>query len=812
MPRNPNCARCELAQSCQTVCVWGKGPSTAEIMLVGEAPGANEDSFGEPFVGDAGDLLDDCLRKAHLSRKKVYITNIVKCRPPGNRDPSPSEMAACLKYLIEEIERVKPKVIVCIGRWSLKALTGENAIGRARGRLLDPLPKLRLGNVKIIAATHPAAYLHQGRNPAVLDSIVEDLGYAKNLTRPVKEDATRYLLDKRDAGNPDMVRAALMTLTRAKQVACDLEWLAIKDRKVTWPWTRGTKALSISLTGRIDGKLVTVAMSLTGLTPEGKRLLGSFLKPRGLIFHNAMADVIWLLHLGFVFHIAGDSLLLAYLLDEQRRAGLKGLAPLVAGVEAGWESPLWYSEPKSHLGWMELLEYNAGDTESTLRLDEAQTIQVFKLPEERVYNITRVYKRLLLPAVIPFARAALNGVPMNMRRLRAAIKEHRKLRDKALDDLAEITGLRRDMAEQLAGSATQITRYAREAYGLQIESSRADDLSDYVATYPALAAIQAFKHERKMLSTYLEPWERLLTSQGDNRLHSVYLLGATRTGRLSAEVEEGGSLLLTPRATWIRDIIAVDDPDSWETDEWEITAADYNQLELRLIAWLAPERTMRRLFAEGTDLHRMTAAYNKVGGDIRDFWRKRKLYTSMVTPDERQAGKSNNFGFVFLMGLERYIAYAKNNYGVVLSPERAEQQQRGFFQLYRDLKRWHQREMTQFEERGYTLTPFGRYRFGLTDATQAVNTPIQTTGADLTILAMTVIDEIIQQGLQEDAFVIGFVHDAILVVNRKSVHDEIHAIIRNAMENPALDRVEIDPIPVPLVADIASGPSWAKAK
>jgi len=806
MPRNPDCVRCSLNETCNIVCLWGEGPKRCDIMLVGEAPGATEDNVGKPFQGDAGELLNQCLDRAGIDRDSVYITNVVKCRPPGNRDPSPAELGACLPYLIEEIGKVKPKVIICVGRWALKVLTGQDAITRARGKLLDPLPKLRLGNVKLIAMTHPAAYLHQGRNPAVLDGIVEDLKYTFNIISPTAVDAERYLLDNVDSADIDMVKAALWRLRNARLLACDLEWIANKDY-VPWPWSPGTEALSISLTGRVDEKLVTVALAIPHLGEDGMRLLRSLLKTRGLIFHNAMADVIWLLSLGIEPSVKGDSMLLAYLVDEQRRAGLKGLAPLVAGVESGWESPLWYFRPTSRQGWLECLTYNAGDTEGTLRLHDALIAQVAEIADkERVANIMRVYTTLLLPAVKPFARAALNGVPIDEKKLAAAIYAHSLIRKLEIDRLAKITGLRTDKAEKLAHRPAQIVRYARESYGLQIDTSGAEDLSDYVESYPALAAIQTIKHEHKMLSTYLEPWQRLVTRQGDGRLHSVYLLGATRTGRLSAEIEEGGSLLLTPRDFWMRDLIAATD------DDWEITAADYSQLELRLIAWLAPERTMRRLDAEGADLHSMTAAYNKVGGDIKDFWRYRKQHTLNVTKDERQAGKSNNFGFVFLMQVPRYIAYAKKAYGIVMSERKAEQQRDGFFKLYSDLAPWHQRAMRDFEQKGYTLTPFGRYRFGLTDAAQAINTPIQTTGADLTILASTIIDEILQQGLQDDAEFIGFVHDAVLVYNRKSVHDEVREIIRNAMENPALDRVGVEPIPVPLVADIKSGSSWARAE
>ena len=117
MPANHDCRRCPLHETTSYVCVWGRGSKYADVMLVGEAPGADEERLGKPFVGQAGQILDGCLDKAGLNRAEVYISNAVKCRPPGNRDPTKEELGACIRYLLEEIQTVKPKVIVCVGRW-----------------------------------------------------------------------------------------------------------------------------------------------------------------------------------------------------------------------------------------------------------------------------------------------------------------------------------------------------------------------------------------------------------------------------------------------------------------------------------------------------------------------------------------------------------------------------------------------------------------------------------------------------------------------------------------------------------------------
>lgn len=147
------CRECALHQTRKNV-VFGVGNPQAEIMLVGEGPGANEDATGIPFVGRAGQLLDDMLAIIGLDRERVYICNIVKCRPPHNRVPEPDERAACMEYLRQQVALVRPKVIVCLGSTPTRALMGEDMrITRDRG-----VWQLKKG-VWMLPTYHPAALL-----------------------------------------------------------------------------------------------------------------------------------------------------------------------------------------------------------------------------------------------------------------------------------------------------------------------------------------------------------------------------------------------------------------------------------------------------------------------------------------------------------------------------------------------------------------------------------------------------------------------------------------------------------------------------
>jgi DNA polymerase len=150
------CEKCILSQG-RTNSVPGEGPEDADIMFIGEGPGFHEDRQGRPFVGAAGNLLEELLAKIGLQREDVYIANVVKCRPPGNRDPQPEEIAACKPYMDKQIEVVNPRLIVTLGRFSMQRYFPGASISRIHGQ-----PK-RVGNVIYYPMFHPAAALHQPR-------------------------------------------------------------------------------------------------------------------------------------------------------------------------------------------------------------------------------------------------------------------------------------------------------------------------------------------------------------------------------------------------------------------------------------------------------------------------------------------------------------------------------------------------------------------------------------------------------------------------------------------------------------------------
>ena len=149
------CQDCELAKH-RTKVVPGEGSEDAELLFIGEAPGWNEDQQGRPFVGAAGGFLDKLLDSIGLKREQVYIANVIKCRPPNNRDPLSQEIHACCKWLDRQIEIIQPKMIVTLGRYSLARYFPNEGISKVHGK-----PR-KSGNVIYYPMYHPAAALHQG--------------------------------------------------------------------------------------------------------------------------------------------------------------------------------------------------------------------------------------------------------------------------------------------------------------------------------------------------------------------------------------------------------------------------------------------------------------------------------------------------------------------------------------------------------------------------------------------------------------------------------------------------------------------------
>lgn len=196
-----NCERCPL-HATRTQAVFGAGNANADLMFVGEAPGQQEDLQGIPFVGRAGQLLNELLAENGLARDDVFIANVLKSRPPGNRDPQPDEIEACKPYLFRQVELIEPTVICTLGNFSTKLLTGsQTGISRVHG--VPQVHTLGQRTVKIFPIYHPAAGL---RTPSVKEILREDFKKLPALLAegpPPQEDAAPPAADPAPRADPE---------------------------------------------------------------------------------------------------------------------------------------------------------------------------------------------------------------------------------------------------------------------------------------------------------------------------------------------------------------------------------------------------------------------------------------------------------------------------------------------------------------------------------------------------------------------------------------------------------------------------------
>ena len=185
-----NCQKCSLSQT-RNKAVPGEGDYNSVVMFVGEAPGGDEDLHGRPFIGKAGQLLTRILQSVQMSRKNVFITNVVKCRPPGNRNPNKSEVDFCLPYLESQIALINPKIIVTLGSISTKFLLNtEEPISRLRGQWFP-----WIGNIKIFPMFHPSYLLrHEEITPGSPKELTwRDIKELKRVLEEIKNDKSKLI-------------------------------------------------------------------------------------------------------------------------------------------------------------------------------------------------------------------------------------------------------------------------------------------------------------------------------------------------------------------------------------------------------------------------------------------------------------------------------------------------------------------------------------------------------------------------------------------------------------------------------------------
>lgn len=748
--RNEACELCPLHESAEHVCMMGSGPKKARIMIVGEAPGAREDQDGEPFVGPSGQLLTELLDAAGIQREDCYITNAAKCRPPDNRTPELVELKTCVAtYLTQEFDRVDPEWVLLLGNSALRAVVGKSGITKYRGTPFD------LGNATAYAAFHPAYAL---RNPRHLEPMKADFAQFGRMVRgessPAGRSTVRIIKSKRG------LHKLRDVLLGADVIAFDFETndngLKGKKQRYLKPWNEDGAPVCISFSVKEGESYVVPLYHAESPWENNWRAVLQFFKPAlerdvKLVAHNGKFDVQWAAFAGLFVYETFDTMLAAHMVDENRLKGLKPLSQVMLGadtygidLEGAHDIPL-----------RDLARYAGKDTDYTLRLYHALKQELIEQPRS-----LRVFLKLMMPASDALVRVEHTGLWLDRKR---AVKVQAALvakRDPCLEKLREYVppynreNINFNSHPQLAHwlfTELKLPIIERTAKGAP--SSKESVLLQLAKQHPApklLLKYRNYKGNIEKVTSWIHEADK------KDRVHTNYKLFGTVTGRLSS-VEP--NLQQVPREGTMRTCFGA--PSGWSFIE-----ADYSQVELRIAAMLSNDPTMLRAYLTGEDLHLKTA--------------QRLTGRNTVTKEERKKGKAINFGFLYGMGEQKFIDYAKENYDVDVTEEEAHEARETFFRTYSELRRWHEKQRQAAIRFGRVYSPIGRTRH-LPDIEspdkhvradaerQAINSPVQSFASDLMLMALVRLQTVLRPN---EARIVGTVHDAILGECRTELVDQ----------------------------------------
>ena len=768
------------------MCLIGDGLVPARYMVIGEAPGYREDEVSRPFSGASGRLLDEVLTKYSIPREQAFITNVAKCRPPTNRTPTKAEIKACRHYLDDEIANVKPEFILMVGNSAL-SLVKKSGIMKQRGTWF------KYGDAQAFGTVHPAAVL---RNPSLRQLFETDVREFSRVIRdkPATPDPRTFIV--RDGKS---LAKLCDLILRAEAVAYDLETNGFDE------FAPDAKIATVAVAIRKDVVFVVPIHHPEAPWKHPKRvlkILGNALTytTAKRVAHNAKFDDRWLRRFGVEINADFDTILAGHILDENRLKSLKALAPMLLGVQP------WAIDMKDGAAMTtplrKLARYNGKDAAYTLAL-YYELREELKLPEN--HRSARIFMLLMMPASVALTDIEQTGLWLDQERLATRRVEIQKNIDKVKKKLIKEVGhdinwnstqqLSRVLFEELKLPVILITKGGANSTAESVLLRLAAE--GHKVPKLVLEYREWFKYE----STYLGTWAEKMH---DGRMHANYKLSGTVTGRLSSGKNEGDrsrglNAQQIPRNTFIRSVVGA-------PPGWKFVEADFSQIELRIAAHYARERTMLRIFHQGGDFHMATAL------------KVTQKPEAKITKEERKKAKGVNFGFVFGMGSNKFVDYARDSYGVLVSEDEAKRFRTAFFDQFPRLQPWHERQRRLAREYRRVQSAIGRVRH-LPDVAsqdkevraeaerQAINSPVQGLASDMMLLALTILHAMMPP---DEVKIVGTVHDSILFEIREDVVDKWVPVIRETMEHLPLKKKFGVELTVPIRVDITVGTHWGE--
>lgn len=761
------------------------------LVVVGEAPGFNEEKTGKLFSGAAGQLLDKSLGEVGLKREWFFVTNAVKCRPEDNRTPTAKEIKTCSNtYLSQELQVIQPQFGLALGNGGCQAVFGKKGITKLNGQVIE-----RHG-VTWVAAFHPAAVL---RNPRYRKSF---MGALLVFSRLIRDEEGAPNTDTVLVNDKETLRQLLDELENAETASLDVEtWSShpsvgrFKGGGLAW-WAEDFVVSTINFAFR-PGYAYVLPLAHEQARWKDWTKVRDIIKPYMedvpyWIMHNGKYDSKCLEMIGINLRHSWDTMGAEYALDENN---IKDLGFLSQVYLAAPEYKELVDKTKMRSEDIDLMaEYGGKDADYTLRL---RALQQRRLSKEALAN--RLFEKLLHPADLVLTNVELRGVPLDHVKLVDRARECDKHIAEEEEAIYDITGWEFNInsTQQLADilfnrldfPILERTKTGKPSTreGVLISLKTLDDEG-------LIERILEYRKWRGYRSRYLNPWPDLADNEW--RLHTHFKPYHTVTGRLSSE---NPNLQQVPRDHFIRGIVG-------GRPGWTILEADYSQAEMRLAGHYSQDSTMLRIFNTGRDVH-METAMSVTGKAEPD-----------ISSEERKMAKAVNFGFLYGMGWHKFMDYAKENYELDVTEAEAKVARKEFFRQFRSLPGWHERQRKKARKFGYVLSAIGRKRHlhdihstnsGVRNEAerQAINSPVQSLASDMMLLAMIQLEKQLDPN---ECHIISTVHDSILFEVRDELVDKYVPIIRAGLEEVPLESEFECLLTVPIKADIKYGPYWSE--
>jgi len=842
---------------CNTVCMEGVGPLDADIMVIGEAPGKSEDEAGVPFIGRSGQLVREYLLDAGIDPASCYITNAVNCRPPDNKTPSSAQLRECRHWVQARIKAVKPKYVLLLGNTPLESCLEFKGIKKARG---NPVER---DGIIYLPTYHPAYVL---RDPRAEAPFVADLKLFRRIIKdgglPKEEDLNIVLVNSQ-------AKVQQMLHDLRGTVAYDIETNSL------YPWDvpltpkeilegkalhEPKKVVSIQFGTRKTQYILLLGHPESPFTEDEKQdiitRIDNRLRHCITVTHNGKFDALWMLvHYGVRWFPDFDTMLAHYILDENSSHTLKILPQVFLGA-----MPFDIDVETKRTGddLQAFIKYGAKDAYYTRKL---------KFVFERMLNqdtaVKRVFEEILMPCVHLFIEAEFHGVYIDVGRMDEVEKYLQEQIDEAEETLNRYSsqvvwdkeekkfvekksvpvgsiGKKRARYDYINwGSSQQLGSFLYQHLGLPIiektdGGSPSTSESVLLRTDHEIAkALLAYRAAQKQLTSFIDGWRRYLVG---NRLHPSFKLHGTVTGRLSCE---NPNLQQVPRDPKIRTLITA-------PEGWTLLEVDLSQIEMRIAAELSRDKALIEAYRTGIDVHWLTAL-REIGrsgamkGEVIstvEGLTQKKGWTFGDAIDEllrigpkaceefgkaigvnwketRKKAKAINFGYLYGMWWKKFRIYARDNYGVEITDEQAQDSRIAYFELYADLPDWHNRQRRKARIDGYVRSLSGRKRRlpaaqrndGSFDAQaaerQAINSPVQSFANEINLMAAI---QIRREFGPDKVQIVGTVHDAILMEVKDEWMAIVHDRVLEIMSRPDLfDKFRIN-LSVPIEADSSIGP------